>query len=192
MLLAEFARAGGAVMARSREHPVRHLRFWKERSVFEKTGARILSLYSTCSPGVTCVASSEGSCPEQRFLWLVERSGFITGLLGLTGVLWGEGALQGQPRWPLFASAWWFCCLLLFSLGQTSAGGDRLGSHYLFSSALNFLASARLSSWISITRQSSPASCTVQSLLQTLFWIIVPFLPKTHFHKRIYCRLFRH
>lgn len=40
---------------------------------------------------------------------------------------------------------WQFCFLLLFSpVSAAEAGGDRLWSHYLFSSALNFLAFAHL------------------------------------------------
>lgn len=65
------------------------------------------------------------------------------------GACWcvsGWGCLAASGRWPLFRSTWRLWFLLLFSLGQVSARGDRLGSHYLFLSALHFLASTHLPS----------------------------------------------
>lgn len=150
MLLAELTRTGRAALVWSREHPFRHFHLWKEAFLpsleEEKMGVGILSLNNMCHPNVTCVAHQKAPVLIGGFVSGGEAGQTFLCLLGLVDVFWDEGAWQNRPRWPVFPSTSQFSFLLLFSLGQASARGDRLGSHYLFSSILNFLASTHLSS----------------------------------------------
>lgn len=163
-----------------------HLLSWKEIGMG-------IGIFPACNvqANVTCIAPSEGPVLIRGFISGRETGQTFRGLPGLIDVFRDEGAQQNQLRWPPFPSTWQLWFLLLFSLGQTSARGDGLGSHYLFFSVLNFLASTHLSS-LNIHNKAALQPAMLFSLSCKHFWIIVPFLPKTRFHERMYCWLFRH